>query len=102
MEGELGSISTKQVWFQREMNRSAGLKCRDGNGWYEGMKGNADASICNWRGMKRKWIAECDFHQIHTNVEISKSMKERVSHKSVVHVALSGTVGYEPSVRRCV
>ena len=46
--------------------------------------------------MKRKWIAECDFHQIHTIVEISKAMKERVSHKSVVHVALSGTVGYEP------
>ena len=52
--------------------------------------------------MNRKWIAECDFHQIYTNVEISKAMKKRVSHKSVVHVALSGTVGYELSFRRCV
>ena len=45
LEKELGSISTKQVWFQREMNRSAGTECRDGIEWYEGMKGNEDASI---------------------------------------------------------
>ena len=102
LERELGSISTNQVWFQRETDWSAGAEYRDESELCEGMKGNEDPFIWNWRGMKRKWIAECDFHQIHTNVEISKSMKERVSHKSVVHVALSGTVGYEPSVRRCV
>ena len=45
LERELGSISTKQVWFQREMNRSAGVECRNGNEWYEGMKGNEDPSI---------------------------------------------------------
>ena len=45
LERELGLISTKQVWFQREMNRSAGTEYRDGNGWDEGMKGNEDGSI---------------------------------------------------------
>ena len=45
LEGELGSISTKQVWFQMEMNRSAGAEYRDGNGWDEGMKGNEDVFI---------------------------------------------------------
>ena len=45
LERELGLISTKQVWFQREMNRSAGAECRDGNEGYEGMKGNVDVFI---------------------------------------------------------
>ena len=45
LERELGSISMKQVWFQREMNRSAGAECIDGKEWYEGMKGNEDPSI---------------------------------------------------------
>ena len=45
--------------------------------------------------MNRKWIAECDFHQIHTKVEIDKVMEKPVAHKSVVHVALTGTIRYE-------
>ena len=45
--------------------------------------------------MNRKWIAECDFHQIHTKVEIDKVMEKPVAHKSVVHVAFRGTAGYE-------
>ena len=46
--------------------------------------------------MNRKWITECDFHQIHTNVDISKVVEKPVAHKSVVHVALTGTIRYEP------
>ena len=45
--------------------------------------------------MNGKWIAECDFHQIHTKVEIDKVMEKPVAHKSVVHVAFRGTAGYE-------
>lgn len=52
--------------------------------------------------MNRKWVAECDFHQIHTKVEISKAMKKRVSHKSDIHVSSSRIIGYEWSYRRCV
>ena len=101
-EEEFKSISSNPGWFQRKMMHNTGTECEDGIRWGNIRKERGDPFIWNWRGMNGKWIAECDFHQIHTNVEISKSMKERVSHKSVVHVALSGTVGYEPSVRRCV
>ena len=36
-------------------------------------------------------------YSMRVQVEIGKVVEKPVAHKSVVHVALSGTVGYEPS-----
>ena len=35
-------------------------------------------------------------YSMRVQVEIGKVVEKPVAHKSVVHVALSGTVGYEP------
>ena len=79
-EEEFRSISSNPGWFQRKMKHNTGAECKDGTRWGNIRKERGDPFIWNQQGMNRKWIVECDFHQIHTNVEISKSMKERVSH----------------------
>ena len=51
----------------------------------------------NQWGMSWRRVIEYNSCSMWVHMEISKVMEKPVAHKSVVHVALSGTVGYEPS-----
>ena len=56
----------------------------------------------NQWGMSWRRVVECNSYSVRVQVEIGKVVEKPVAHKSIVHGALSDTVGYEPSVRRCV
>ena len=50
----------------------------------------------NQGGMSWRRVIECNSCSMRVQVEISKVVEKPVAHKSVVHVAFRGTVGYEP------
>ena len=53
---------------------------------------NENQWVMSWRR-----VIECNSCSMWVQMEISKVVEKPVAHKSVVHVALTGTVGYEPS-----
>ena len=53
-------------------------------------------SYGNQWGMSWRRVIECNSCSMRVQVEIGKVVKKPVAHKSVVHVALSGTIRYEP------
>ena len=50
----------------------------------------------NQWGMSWRRVVECNSYSVRVQVEIGKVVEKPVAHKSVVHVALSGTIRYEP------
>ena len=46
--------------------------------------------------MSWRRVIECNSCSMWVQMEISKVVEKPVAHKSVVHVALSGTIRYEP------
>ena len=50
----------------------------------------------NQWGMSWRRVVECNSCSMWVQMEISKVVEKPVLHKSVVHVALSGTIRYEP------
>ena len=50
--------------------------------------------VMSWRR-----VVECNSYSIRVQMEISKVVEKPVAHKSVVHVALTGTIRYEPFVK---
>ena len=46
--------------------------------------------------MSWRRVIECNSCSMRVQMEISKVVEKPVAHKSVVHVALSGTFRYEP------
>ena len=56
-------------------------------------------SYGNQWGMSWRRVVECNSYSIRVQMEISKVVEKPVAHKSVVHVALTGTIRYEPFVK---
>ena len=53
----------------------------------------------NQWGMSWRRVIEYNSCSMWVQVEISKVVEKPVAHKSVVHVALTGTIRYEPSFK---
>ena len=54
--------------------------------------------ISNGNQWDMSWrrVIECNSCSMRVQMEISKVVEKPVAHKSVVHVALTGTIRYEP------
>ena len=72
------------------------VKCGDGISWRDGMNGSVD----HFQGKSVEYELEKGSRmQMTRNTGISGKtivMEKPVAHKSIVHVALTGTIRYEP------
>ena len=91
-EKHLKWISLNSFWVEWRVGWSVGVRLVGELGW----NGVRIVSNENQWGMSWRRVVERLWYSMWVQVEISKVVEKPVAHKSVVHVALSGTVGYEP------